>query len=347
MSTPLISVNPDTELTDIVKTMNRHDIRRVVVTNNEGIATNLLTIRDVFKNIESDYSEFLERKLKHAKDILNLLPEMLIEVIDTGEEQLIIWANEKVINKFGREILDKPITEFIPEESWDEIYGTLVNLNKIENIKLKKNNEVYELSGFFIKTDGKIENGKFELIIRDITEETRLSTTDPLTTIYNRRFINDFLTKETERSKRLNRQFSIVMCDLDDLKIINDTYGHLSGDIVLKSFSQLIINSLRKLDVVGRYGGDEFMLILPETNNENACKIVDRLRLKAEESEIRVQKDTKVKITASFGIATFPDNGKSSDDLLAAADYRLYKAKRKEKGETADISHKERRSKSD
>jgi diguanylate cyclase (GGDEF)-like protein len=331
MSKPLISVNPDTALTDIAKTMNHHDIRRVVVTNNEGIATNVVTIRDVFKNIESDYSEFLERKLKHAKDILNLLPEMLIEITDTGKEQLIIWANEKVINKFGKEIIDRPITELIPRENWDEIYNSLVEFNKVENIKFKKNSGVYELSGFSVRTDGKIENSRFQLIVRDITEETALSTTDPLTCVYNRRFINEFLKKEIERSKRLNREFSIVICDIDDFKRINDTYGHLSGDMVLKAFSQLILNDLRQLDVVGRYGGDEFMIILPETTSENACNITERLRIKIENLEIPVMRDKKTKITVSFGIATFREDGMSFGDLLVTGDGRLYKAKSKGK----------------
>ncbi len=331
MSKPLISVNLDTDLTDIVKTMNHHDIRRVVVTNNEGAATNVVTIRDVLRNIECDYSEFLERKLKNAKDILNLLPEMLIEVTDTGEEQLVIWANEKVINKFGREIIDKPIAELIPQENWDEIYNTLVKLNKVENIKFKKNNGVYDLSGFSVRTDGKIENSRLQLIVRDITEETKLSTTDPLTAIYNRRFINEFLKKEIERCKRLDREFSIVICDIDDLKRINDTYGHLSGDMVLKSFSQLIMNNLRNLDVVGRYGGDEFIIISPETTSEDAFNITNRLRMKIENLEIPIMRDKKIKITASFGIATFPEDGMSFDDLLVTADGRLYKAKNKGK----------------
>jgi diguanylate cyclase (GGDEF)-like protein len=331
MSTPLISVNLDTELTEIVKIMNRHDIRRVVVTNNEGVATNVITIRDVFKNIESDYSKFLERKLRHAKDILNLLPEMLIEITDTGEEQLTIWANEKVINKFGREIIDKPITELIPKKYWNEFYNTLIKSNKVENVKFNKNSGVYELSGFSVRTDGKNENSRFQLIVRDITEETKLSTTDPLTSIYNRRFINEFLKKEIERSKRLDKIFSIVICDIDDFKKINDTYGHLSGDMVLKSFSQLIINSLRKLDVIGRYGGDEFIIILPETTSENAFNITERLRIEIENMKIPLMRDKKTKITASFGIAAFPEDGMSFDDLLVTGDGRLYKAKSKGK----------------
>jgi diguanylate cyclase (GGDEF)-like protein len=240
---------------------------------------------------------------------------------------VIIWANDKILDWFGREILGKPISEFLPLEHWDIIYKTLRKLKKIENLKLKKDNRIYELSGFFIDTEGLMEKGRFQLIMRDITEEVRLSTIDHLTNIYNKRFINGFLLKEIERSRRLNKQFSIVICDMDDFKRINDTYGHLSGDMVIKSFSQIINKSIRTLDVTGRYGGDEFVIILPETSSEDAYRIIDRLRIEIQGTDFRVISKEKVSITASFGIATFPQDGMSSDDLIIASDERLYKAK--------------------
>ncbi len=327
MSSPVDTANADTALVDVVEVMNYKNIRRIIIVDEEGAAVNILTIRDVVKNLEGDYSNFLERKLRNAKEVLNLLPEMLIEVTDTGTEHLIIWANDKVISRFGNEILDEDIRNFLPPDSWRMIYSTLNKLNKIENFKLKKDDRIYELSGFQIKTDGRIERSRFQLILRDITEDVRLSTIDSLTNIFNKRFINEFLMKEIERSRRSNHKFSIVICDMDDFKSINDTYGHLSGDIVLKSFAEIITATIRNLDVVGRYGGDEFMIILPEAASDTAFGIIDRLRHEIENHEMTVHKNNKVKITASFGIATFPDDGMSSDDLLISSDERLYKAK--------------------
>ncbi len=327
MSSPVDTANEETALVDVVEVMNYKNIRRIIIVDENEAAVNILTIRDVVKNLEGDYSNFLERKLRNAKEVLNLLPEMLIEVADTGTEQLIIWANDKVISRFGREILDEDVKNFLPPESWDMIHATLNKLDKIENIKLKKDDRIYELSGFQIKTDGKIERSRYQLILRDITEDVRLSTIDSLTNIYNKRFINEFLMKEIERSRRSNQKFSIVICDMDDFKRINDTHGHLSGDIVLKAFADIITSTIRNLDVVGRYGGDEFMIILPEASSETAFGIIDRLRHKIESHEIPVHKGNTVKITASFGIATFPDDGMSSDDLLISSDERLYKAK--------------------
>ena len=328
MSAPIDTAYPDTPLVEIVEVMNFKKIRRVIIVDNNDIPVSIITIRDVVKNLEGDYSKFLESKLRSAKQILNLMPEMMIEVVDTGKEQLVVWANNKTINMFGENIIDKPVANFLPKKSWENIHNTLKTLNKIENIKLKKGDRVYELSGFFLRTDGGgAEKGRFQLIMRDITEEIRMSTVDTLTNIYNKRFIHEFLIKEIERSKRLNNRFSIVICDLDDFKKINDTMGHLSGDIVLKSFSELILNTIRNQDVVGRYGGDEFMLILPETDRAIALNIIDRLRNNIEKMEVCVMKNRKASITASFGIATFPEDGISSDDLLIASDERLYKAK--------------------
>ncbi len=327
MSTPVDSAYLDTPLVEIVEVMNYKNIRRILIIDQDGKALNVITIRDVIKNLEGDYSKFVERKLRNAKEILNLLPEMLLEVVDTGTEHLIVWANDKVISKFGKLILDKPVTPFLPEKSWKKIHDALHKVSKIENIKLKKDDRVYEVSGFFLESHSTMENGRYQLIMRDITEEVRLSTTDALTNIYNKRFISEFLIKEIERSKRQNKMFSVVICDMDDFKIINDKHGHLSGDTVLQAFSQLITNTIRNQDVVGRYGGDEFMIILPDSDGQTAARIIDRLRVKVEELEIPVLNNRKVKITASFGIATFPEHGLLPDDLLIASDERLYKAK--------------------
>jgi diguanylate cyclase (GGDEF)-like protein len=327
MTSSLIIAHLNSSLEEIVSIMNNNRIRRVVIVNDEDIAVNLVTIRDVLRSLEGNYSKFLERKLKNAKDILNLLPEMLIEIADYGKEQLIIWANEKVINRFGKGIINKPVSEFIPQEIWDKIYMTSRKTHIIENIRLKKNDRVYELSGLLIITEGEIEKGRFQLILKDITEDIILSTTDPLTDIYNRRFINEFLIKEIERSSRLNKQFSIVMCDIDDFKDINDTCGHISGDKVLQSISYVIKANIRKLDIVGRYGGDEFIIILPDTDCDTASLVIERIRQKIENIEISELSRKRIKVTASFGIATFPSNGMTSDDLLLSTDERLYQAK--------------------
>lgn len=328
MSSPVTFANLETRLTDVVKMMHSKNIRRVVIEGSNGLAVGIITNRDLVRNLEGDYNEFLERKLRYSKEVLNLLPEMLFEVIDTGEEQLVVWANEKVLTRFGRKIIDKPVTELVPANKWKDIYSTLIEQSRVEDIRFKKDEFIYEFSGFYLPLDKATEKGRTQLILRDITEDVMLATTDPLTSIYNRRYMNEFLAKETERSRRTHRKFSVVVTDVDDFKKINDRYGHVSGDTVLKEIVGGMIRSTREYDTVGRYGGEEFLLILPEVDKKTATVVCDRLRRKIAEQEIEIMQGERISVTASFGIASFDEDGNAPDDLLVKADERLYKAKR-------------------
>ena len=331
MSSPVTFANPETRLIDVVKTMNTEHIRRVVVEDVDGLAAGMITNRDLVRNFEGDYNEFLERKLRYSKEVLNLLPEMLFEVIDTGDDQLVVWANEKVLSRFGREIIDEPVTRLVPSQRWHDIYRTLIEQNKIEDVRFKKDKCIFEFSGFYLPLDRKTEKGRIQLLLRDITEEVTLATTDPLTSIYNRRYMNEFLAKEAERSRRTDRGFAVSITDVDDFKRINDTFGHLSGDIVLKKIVRAMISCTREYDTVGRYGGEEFLIILPEIDKQTATLVCNRLRRNIEELEIEVMEGEKITVTASFGIASFQEDGVLPEDLLVKADERLYKAKREGK----------------
>ena len=331
MTSPVIFADLETKLIEVVKIMDDRNISRTVVKGADGRAVRIITNSDLVRNLEGDYNEFLERKLRYTKEVLNLLPEMLIEVIDTGQDQLIVWTNEKVSSKFGKRIIDKPVTELVPSNRWNDIYSALIEHNKIEDVRFKKDNSVYEFSGFYLPLDKAGEKGRIELFLRDITEEVMLATTDPLTRLYNRRFMNEFLARETERSKRSHSKFAVVMADVDDFKRINDTYGHLSGDIVLKAIVRGMISGTREYDIAGRYGGEEFLIIMPEIDKQTTVDVADRMRRNIENHEIEVMNGEMVTVTASFGIATFDEDGNSPDDLLVKADERLYKAKRQGK----------------
>jgi diguanylate cyclase (GGDEF)-like protein len=252
-------------------------------------------------------------------------------VIDTGDEQLVVWANEKVLSRFGKEIIDKPVTRLVPPQRWRDIRRTLMEQNKIEDIRFKKDKCVYEFSGFYLPVDRATEKGRIQLFLRDITEEVTLATTDPLTSTYNRRYMNEFLAKEADRSRRTNRGFAVSITDVDDFKRVNDTYGHLSGDMVLKEIVRGMITGTREYDTVGRYGGEEFLIILPEVDKQVAILVCNRLRRDIEEHKIEVMEGEKITVTASFGIASFQEDGVLPDDLLVKADERLYRAKQEGK----------------
>ena len=165
--------------------------------------------------------------------------------------------------------------------------------------------------------------------IKLFQETQRLALTDGLTGLYNVRFFYDMLNKEIARSRRYHTLFSLILFDIDDFKIINDTHGHQAGDDVLRSVASTLKTVSRETDIVVRYGGEEFILMLPSTPKHEALTLADRIREKVEEFSY-LGKET-VKITMSGGVATFPEDAEDSKTLLYAADMAMYEAKGKGK----------------
>lgn len=159
----------------------------------------------------------------------------------------------------------------------------------------------------------------------------RMSITDALTGSYNKRYLNEYLPVEISRSKRYDRAFSIIMCDIDHFKKVNDTHGHQAGDAVLKNFSHCMMQAVRnRIDWVVRYGGEEFILVLPETDKAGAYELAERIRRKVARQETIVN-DISIHITASFGISSFMpltgDAGITTDEMIRQADKLLYRSK--------------------
>jgi diguanylate cyclase (GGDEF)-like protein len=154
-------------------------------------------------------------------------------------------------------------------------------------------------------------------------ELERLSITDPLTGLYNRRRMMEALENEVRRARRLKRRFAVLMADVDHFKRYNDAHGHPAGDMVLKRVGALLREATRDVDVVSRYGGEEFFVLLPESEGEAAAGVADRLRerLAAEDLD-------GGKVTLSFGVAEFPAHGDAPESLIAIADAAMYQAKR-------------------
>lgn len=153
-----------------------------------------------------------------------------------------------------------------------------------------------------------------------------LATTDPLTGIANRRKFMDDLFMEIERTARYGSNMSFIMFDIDLFKRINDTYGHLIGDLVLQKASELAKLNLRNTDFIGRYGGEEFTVLLPNTHLEGAKIVAERIRTSFEQAEIEPYPGKLVHFTASFGLAEFQD-GDTMDSIIARSDHALYYAK--------------------
>lgn len=150
---------------------------------------------------------------------------------------------------------------------------------------------------------------------------------DPLTSVYNKKYFYDMAQKEIENYRRYGRKFSIVFIDIDDFKKINDKYGHLTGDIVLRTLAEKLKHSVRKGDSVCRFGGEEFVLLLHGANSENAFAIAERIRQEIAKEEIKTYDGKTISITISAGIATVTDTIKDIEEMIDKADIAMYKAK--------------------
>ncbi len=156
----------------------------------------------------------------------------------------------------------------------------------------------------------------------------KLADRDPLTGFYNHRFLHERLGEEVVRAQRARRPLSVLMLDIDDFKLVNDTFGHLFGDRVLTWTAELIRSTLRASDVPARYGGDEFAIILPETDKDEARSAAERILEAFRDRAFVGEQRGPVPIAASIGVATFPGDGRTATDLIAAADRALYRVKR-------------------
>ena len=206
--------------------------------------------------------------------------------------------------------------------------------SNIENISFNFSDEMLDeiqkniqniIESFDVPDDNKAD------VIKKINfmyaQTKHLSVTDGLTGLYNRRHFKSNLEREFLRAKRYKSDLSIAMIDVDFFKKVNDTYGHSCGDYVLKEIAFLINEAFRKTDMIFRYGGEEFVVILTETDCKNAIIPLERLRKNVEENKFRYE-NKELKITISIGVTSILENSQTPWELFDLADKALYEAKR-------------------
>jgi diguanylate cyclase (GGDEF)-like protein len=154
-----------------------------------------------------------------------------------------------------------------------------------------------------------------------------LSVTDDLTNLHNSRYLNLVLRREAKRASRSGRPLSLVFLDLDGFKSINDSHGHLFGSRALVEAAAVVRSSARETDVVARFGGDEFVIVLPDTGGEGAFAVAERVRQRTAEHQFLAADGLDIHLTASIGVATMPDVAVSPDELIQAADMAMYRVK--------------------
>ena len=189
----------------------------------------------------------------------------------------------------------------------------LVNRSLIEKLDAQKN--------LLDSKNKELDIVRLELIAKNLALEES-SITDGLTQIYNRRKISDILNDEYQRVLRYKDTFSVILADIDWFKYINDTYGHPAGDKVLYEIAQLMNRCLRVTEHIGRWGGEEFFIVLPNTTASEAYNLSERIRIKIADTTFQTQRQ----ITCSLGITEYVQND-SLEDIISRADIALYRAK--------------------
>jgi len=193
------------------------------------------------------------------------------------------------------------VTEARPESEYDELFNEISALNN------------------------ELVNARRELARKNV-ELDRLASIDPLTGIPNRRVILEFASEHFLLAKRYNITFSLVMIDLDHFKRVNDTYGHQAGDVVLKKTGVLVERNLRDTDHVGRYGGEEILIVLPNTDASQAFQVAERIREDISREVFQAEGGVSFTVTVSLGVSAY-DGEDSLETLLGRADRALYRAK--------------------
>jgi diguanylate cyclase (GGDEF)-like protein/PAS domain S-box-containing protein len=270
-----------------------------------------------------------------------------------NRDDRLIYCNEAIGRLFGmsaEEALNKSFSE-LSADCFNRSKGIKIEFTTIEawlsNASAKRRSCSYRTfevdtqeDKWFLVTEQIVHNDYLYMYITDITEKKanaralqlmseqfqKLATTDSLTGIYNRRYFYEKAEAEFNRSSRKNKIFSIMFLDLDKFKHINDKFGHAAGDAFLKGFADNVQTHLRNYDTFARVGGEEFAILLPNTDKDNASIIAERIRASIEALIIPFENES-LKITVSVGVVESSNEIKSIDQIMNNADKRLYQAK--------------------
>lgn len=262
------------------------------------------------------------------------------------DEDRLIKALNRIVTKNGQQVyavIFDVLTDLLidppeAEQCWHEIIEHYDRLNDLLGRKVSLRTAICD---YFCSIHKSLENPKVVEI--HIFERTvKASRYDSLTGLFNRQSFDETLEVEVNRAKRHNLDLSVLFFDLDDFKMINDSFGHQAGDEVLRGVAQIFLSEKRSEDIAARYGGEELVVILPETDKVNALVLGERIRQRVEATVFKFQ-GQKMQLTISGGLASFPFNATNAAGLLKCADRALYRAKGSGKNNISFFSEDKRR----
>ena len=245
----------------------------------------------------------------------------------TGESALPIGSETKAAKRaaVGTEIIKKKengqFVLAVPLICGERILGVIEGIRESSDARSFRKTDVDLIDKLSLPIASALANS-----VR-IAEAERLSQTDDLTKLHNARYLRQFLLNEIRRARRYGSSVAALFLDLDDFKQINDEHGHLVGSHVLMEMAAVILSSIRDTDAVARYGGDEFVIVLPDTGIELASAVAERIRHKISRYRFTGGRRLELTLTASFGVAAFPKHASSPQQLISCADTAMYEAK--------------------
>jgi diguanylate cyclase (GGDEF)-like protein len=310
-------------------------------THLEQEVNHLNEIHDMMSMVEAD--EVSERITRTVLGILGLKHGTLFLHDPRLERYVVSYTNDENHRETGEflpgvppDLLQRALSSgrffandhglvIMPLQMHDDLIGVIrVPLKKGETVSEEAASNVTR----YLATVAQVLSNIYQL-----TRSRDLAMRDDLTKAYNRRFFESYLDEEIERSRRYGTLFSIIFLDLDDLKMVNNFYGHLTGSRTLQEVAKRILGAVRAIDKVVRFGGDEFCIILPQTDQDQALAVARRVRKAMTATAFRLDPDVEISITASFGIATYPTHAMTKEDLVRQADAAMYRVKSTTKNE--------------
>ncbi|MDO8885642.1 sensor domain-containing diguanylate cyclase [Candidatus Oleimmundimicrobium sp.] len=263
--------------------------------------------------------EFLNKTLKWK-----LRKDGVTDMILKGEKPLVIEDSSKEPAFNSSTLLNEGVKSLIAVPLFTD--HKTIGILYVDDFKPREftESEVRLVSFLATQAAVAINNAQFH-------EKTkRLAITDGLTGVYNHRYFSETLESEAKRANRYHSSLSLTMIDVDDFKIYNDTHGHLEGDILLTKIAYFLVECTREIDLIARYGGDEFAIISPETDKEQAFEMAERIKAEIADKFLK-EREIYAIIKLSFGVASLPCDAVDADDLIKKADEALYQAKRAKK----------------
>jgi len=341
------------------KTTSQKKTRSQLVEELTGIQQRLEELRA----IDTKHTQLIKTINKSMEKYRVLLDESSDPIFMFDPEGQYLYVNKAFADGVGRrleQIINKKIWDVFPQEEADKRFAAVKwvfenHETKIIEVRVPRvDGDRYYITTVKPVLDGKGEVATVICISKEITERKRMeeelrqaneqlsskikevetlhehlreqAIRDPLTGLYNLRFLTESLKREMAQAIRGKTPLSVVLLDIDHFKAFNDTYGHKAGDEVLQTLGNLLTAQTRMGDIACRYGGEEFVIIMPSALPEEAYKRADQWRTMFENAQI-VSREDRLSATLSAGVATFPNHGSTADDIWRAADDALYSAK--------------------